>query len=108
MYNFNSEKWEIDWEEIGAEIGAVLFVGLCLTALTLPLWGEYVRFHFNHSTCSVIIDNKNVYSGYCHFVNVDPVGEYGQSKKVTIYKDVIKWHVQQIYISDKVELKEVK
>ena len=46
MYNFNSEKWEIDWEEIGANIGAVLFVGLCLAALTLPLWGEYVRFHF--------------------------------------------------------------
>lgn len=86
-------------------IGAlILFLFLFLLVWSFPRIG----YHFNKSTCSVWIDSKEVYSGKCHYVTVEPVGEYGKSKRVRIYKDMNLWHLQQEYISENVEMKEVK
>ena len=41
-----------------------------------------------------------------YFVDVEPVGEYGNSKRVAIFSDVRKWHQKQKYISEDVEIKE--
>ena len=74
--------------------------------LFAPIYWGYVEYHFNKSDCSVWVDNEMVYNGKCHFVSVEPVGEYGNSKRVAIFQDVRKWHQVQKYISENVQIKE--
>ena len=99
----------MDIDEIGVWFACTLVLGLIVFtgALILsPLYWGYVEYHFNQSDCSVWVDSKMVYNGKCHFVDVSPVGEYGNSKRVAIYSDVRKWHQSQKYISENVEIKE--
>ena len=78
----------------------------CIAVITIPFWVGYVQYFFNKSDCSVWVNGDLVYNGKCHFVNVDPVGEYGNSKRVVIYSDERRWFQVQKYISDDVEIKE--
>lgn len=96
----------MDWEDFGCTLLIAIFFGMLVALVTLPLWVGYCMYHFNKSDCSVWVDNSMVYNGKCHFVDVSPVGEYGNSKRVSIYYDVRKWHQKQKYISENVEIKE--
>ena len=76
------------------------------TVIAAPFAIGPIQYHFNQSTCSVWVDDRMVYNGKCHYVDVEPVGEYGNSKRVAIYNDKRKWHQQQKYISENVQIKE--
>lgn len=90
-------------------IGNIFWTIVIIGIFWLLIWlSPRIGYHFNKSTCSVYINNREVYSGYCHFVKVRPLGELGTSKEVTIYKDVNCWYPKQIYVSDQVEVKELK
>jgi len=88
----------------GFVIGFLLLIVVGL--VTCPWWIGPVSYHFNKSDCSVWVNKEMVYNGKCHFVDVEPVGEYGNSKRVAIFSDVRKWHQKQKYIAEDVEIKE--
>lgn len=93
-------------DDIVATIFLIVLVLFGLVLVSLPWTLEPIAFHFNKSECSVWVNYNMVYNGYCHFVDVTPVGEYGNSKRVSIYNDVRKWHQVKKYISEDVEIKE--
>lgn len=93
-------------EEIFTWIMFVILIVILVVLCTLWIWIEPLNYHFNKSDCSVWVNQEMVYNGKCHFVDVEPVGEYGNSKRVAIYYDVRKWHQKQKYISEDVEIKE--
>lgn len=81
--------------------------GLTFLAIsTCPFWIMYVTYNLNKAECSVWVGPDLVYNGRCHFVSVEPVGEYGASKRVKIYSDVYKLHKVGEYVSDNVEVKD--
>lgn len=96
----------IDVENFIVNCVCSFLILLLVALLALPLYVGYIGYHFNKSDCSVWVDNNMVYNGKCHFVDVEPVGEYGNSKRVAIYYDVRKWHQVQKYISEDVQIKE--
>lgn len=89
-------------------LGLVLFLVIGLPIFFFLGFGEVIEYHFNKSTCSVVVDQEEVYSGYCHFVTVGSIGENGNTKRVIIYKDSRRWRPKQVYISDDVYIGEVK
>lgn len=97
---------KIDIDDVLTSTIVIAFYVTVLSLLTLPLWVGYAQYHFNKSDCSVWVNGEMVYNGKCHFVEVSPVGEYGNSKRVSIYKDVRCWHQIQKYISEDVEIRE--
>lgn len=96
----------IDLDDLFVWFINIALILLCIAGLTIWIWVEPLNYYFNQSDCSVWVDNNMVYNGKCHFVDVEPVGEYGNSKRVAIYKDVRKWYQKQKYISENVEIKE--
>ena len=93
---------------IGTLVVTILLVGI----LGIPLFclfgfNRVIEYHFNKSTCAVLIEDKTVYKGLCHFVEVSPVGEMGKSKEVIIYKDSRRWIPLQRYITEDVVIKEL-
>lgn len=89
------------------DLGELFLCLIFFVAVVLPIFfvlgfGKVIEYHFNKSTCSVFVDQEEVYSGYCHFVTVDSIGENGNTKRVVIYKDSRRWRPEQIYVSDDV------
>lgn len=94
---------DYDLQDFMTMIYIVAMVTICVTSLW---WIPIIALKFNQAECSVWVSKKMVYNGKCHFVKVEPVGEYGNSKKVSIYSDVQKWHQVKKFISDDVEVRE--
>lgn len=90
-------------------IGFLFVIILGIIAFILGLYWTipHIEWNFNKSTCAVYVNKEPVYSGYCHFVEVSPVGEYGNSKRVSIYSDVAKFRQVQKYIAEDVEIKAI-
>ena len=95
---------DIDLEEVLCSVVVSIIV---LGILTAPWWITAWAYLLNKAECSVWVDKQMVYNGKCHFVSVDPVGEYGSSKRVSIYSDVAKFIQVKKYISEDVEIKDV-
>ena len=81
----------------------ILFI--ILLAFTCVAGINYIDYRLNDSYCSLYIENKKVYEGRCHYLQVDSIGENGNSKLVTIYKDVLKLQPDKNFISESVLLR---
>lgn len=84
-------------------LGIIFLVILFIIGLALGF--TYVDFVLDKSDCAVKVNNQIVYEGRCHFVTVHSIGENGNSKHVTIYKDVLQTQPLAHYVSENVEVK---
>ena len=89
---------------ICAVIMIALLIGGVLAFVVVCNW---VGYALNPSECKVLVNGEKVYEGRCHYVTVQPLGEYGNSKKVSIYSDKGKLIQIKKYISEDVEITDV-
>ena len=66
------------------------------------------NYFLDESYCTLFIDNKQVYEGRCHYVDINSIGENGNTKQVVIYKDAFLFKPIKKFVSDNVVLKEVQ
>ena len=64
----------------------------------------FIQATLDHSTCIATVDNKEVYRGKCHFITLEPVGQYGDTKLLTIYKGVFLTIPYKKYTSENIVL----
>lgn len=64
------------------------------------------NYFLDKSYCTLLIDNKQVYKGRCHYVDINSIGENGNTKQVTIYKDACRFKPVKKFVSENVVLKE--
>ena len=87
----------------------IFVVLLLIVFLTIPFGIitslNIADYYFNKSKCNVFVNNSQVYSGACHFVDISSVGENGNSKKVIIYKDIPCLKPLKFYVSESVEVR---
>lgn len=88
-------------DELIPSIGASLII---IVPIALIVFSSQIGSYFNQATCSVYVDGKKVYEGRQHFVSIRPIGEYGATKKVIIYKDVRRFFKEAVYVSDDVKM----
>lgn len=84
-------------------------IALSAIAFIFPLFciGEYICYQLDKSLCSLYIDDKNIYSDRCHFLDISSIGENGNTKEVIIYKDILKLQPVKKYVSNNVVVKEI-
>lgn len=87
---------------------AASFLLIILLAYTTILGVNYINYCLDDSYCSLYIENKKVYEGRCHYLQVDSIGENGNSKKVIIYKDAAKLQPKKKFISENVLLRGIE
>jgi hypothetical protein len=81
-------------------LGLVLFI--VLVYLTITGFG-YV---FDKSNCTVYVNQKQVYAGRTHYLNIHSIGENGNTKHLTIYKDIFCLKPLKHYVSNDIEVRE--
>ena len=78
-----------------------------LTALQEIKWpNDLTNYFLDESYCTLFIDNKQVYEGRCHYVDINSIGENGNTKQVVIYKDAFLFKPIKKFVSENVVLKE--
>lgn len=63
----------------------ILIFGIFFLYCGIALIDSYV----NKTICKVYVENKLVHTGYCHYITIHSIGENGNTKHVSIYKDKI-------------------
>ena len=84
---------------------AILFV-LCVTSIFGVICTfNYLDYKLDDSNCVVWVNKQVVYTGRTTFVHIESIGENGDTKHVTIYKD--KFHLKPTahYVSNNVEVR---
>lgn len=84
------------------------FLLVILLAYTTITGVNYINYCLDNSYCSLYVENKKVYEGRCHYLQIDSIGENGNSKKVIIYKDAVKLQPKKKFISENVLLRGIE
>ena len=81
------------------------FLLVILLAYTCIIGINCIDYYLDDSYCSLYIENEKIYEGRCHYLQVGSIGENGNSKQVTIYKDAAKLRPDKKFISESVLLR---
>lgn len=65
---------------------------------------NYAEYKLDKSECNVYVDNNLVYSGRSHFISIDSIGENGNTKSLTIHKDVLCLKPDAHYVSENIKV----
>ena len=65
---------------------------------------DSIKYKLDKSECNVYVDNNLVYSGRSHFVSIDSIGENGNTKSLTIHKDVLCLKPDAHYVSENIKV----
>lgn len=65
---------------------------------------NYTDYKLDKSECNVYVDNNLVYSGRSHFISIDSIGENGNTKSLTIHKDVLCLKPDAHYVSENIKV----
>lgn len=99
-------------EDLLELLGIVLSVMFSIIILIISIifilqigvnWLAYYKF--DNSMCRVYVNNEQVFSGRCHFIEIGSIGENGNTKKLTIYEDIFCFKPKARYVNEKIEVR---
>lgn len=84
----------------------VMLVFIVVIGLGFGLYSvaNYADYKLDTSECNVYVDNNLVYSGRSHFVDIGSIGENGNTKNLTIHKDVLCLKPVAHYVSENIKV----
>lgn len=94
-----------DFRDFLQTLGFVLFIVVVAPILLIIffyctiVYGDYL---LDKSQCEVLVNNKVVAQTGCHFVYIDSIGENGNTKRVTIHKDILNLKPLNHYVSNNI------
>ena len=79
----------------------IFLAGLCFLSYTTINGTLYL---LDKSECVATVAGNVVYNGRCHFISVHSIGEYGNSKVLTIYNDIFCFKPKARYVNQDIEV----
>ena len=99
----------LDFKDILDFIGFLfsMLFGLFLFVVLITVIVAFADYKLDKTECAVYIENQFVHQGRCHFINISSIGENGNTKHLTIYKDILCLKPLKHYINNDIQIKEV-
>lgn len=96
-------------EFIASGLVAIVIVILVFMIIIGAIFGlysvvNYADYKLDISECNVYVDNNLVYSGRSHFIDIGSIGENGNTKNLTIHKDVFCLKPVAHYVSENIKV----
>lgn len=86
--------------------GIVLFFLIIAILLGTYMTINGLDFIFDKSNCTIYVNQEQVYAGRSHYINISSIGENGNTKHLTIYKDIFNLKPLKHYINNDIEVRE--
>lgn len=87
-------------------IVVIILAFIIIVGFILGLYStfNYADYKLDKSECNVYVDNNLVYSGRSHFISIDSIGENGNTKSLTIHKDILCLKPDAHYVSENIKV----
>lgn len=90
---------------------SVFMLIFIITIAILILFGGIImvngcNYLLDQSMCTAYVENQQVYQGRCHFLSISSIGENGNSKRLTIYKDKFGLKPVLKYVNENIKIQE--
>ena len=74
--------------------GILILLGIMIFLALIVLTGTWANYRLDQSYCIAKVNNQVVYSGRCHYLDIESIGENGNTKHLTIYGN--KWKTRPV------------
>lgn len=81
-------------------LGIMIFLALIVLA---GVWADY---RLDQSYCTAKVNNQVVYSGRCHYLDIESIGENGNTKHLTIYGNKWKYRPVKQFVNNNITVGE--
>ena len=88
-------------------IGSILILLGVMVFLTLIMLGaNWADYKLDQSYCTAKVNNQIVYNGICHYLDLESIGENGNTKHLTVYDN--KWKARPVkqFVSNNITVEE--
>lgn len=74
--------------------GTLILFGMMVFLTFIVLAGTWADYRLDQSYCTAKVNNQAVYNGRCHYLDIESIGENGNTKHLTIYGN--KWKTRPV------------
>lgn len=86
--------------------GILVLLGMMIFLTFMVLAGTWADDRLDQSYCTAKVNNQVVYNGRCHYLDIESIGENGNTKHLTIYGDKWKTHPVKQFINNNITVGE--
>lgn len=90
-------------------IGSILiFLGIMIFLGLIILGGDWADYRLDQSYCTAKVNNEVVYNGRCYYLDIESIGENGNTKHLTVYGN--KWKTRPVkqFVNNNITIQEYK
>lgn len=81
-------------------LSTIIFLALMMLA------GAWADYKLDQSYCTVKVNNQVVYNGRCHYLDIESIGENGNTKHLTIYGNKWKSRPVKQFVNNNITVEE--
>lgn len=84
----------------------LVFLSIIIFVVLMLLGGIWTNYRLDQSYCTAKVNNQVVYNGRCHYLDIESIGENGNTKHLTIYGDKWKIHPVKQFVNNNITVEE--
>lgn len=93
---------------IGILIIIIIMFAIFVSCVLIWVACNGIDYRLDKSVCNAYVENQQVYSGRCHFIDISSIGENGNTKKMTIFKDIYGLKPDRVYVNNDIRIENDK
>lgn len=86
--------------------GTLILLGLMIFLAFMVLAGAWADDRLDQSYCTAKVNNQVVYNGRCHYLDIESIGENGNTKHLTVYGNKWKSRPVKQFVSNNITVGE--
>lgn len=87
-------------------IGILAIFGLMVFFALIMLGGNWADYRLDQSYCTAKVNNEVVYNGRCHYLDIESIGENGNTKHLTVYSNKWKSRPVKQFVNNNITVEE--
>lgn len=88
--------------------GILILLGIMIFLAFVVLAGTWADDRLDQSYCTAKVNNQVVYNGRCHYLDIESIGENGNTKHLTIYGNKWKFRPVKQFVNNNITVEEFK
>lgn len=86
--------------------GTLILLGMMVFLAFIVLAGTWANYRLDQSYCTAKVNNQVVYNGRCHYLDIESIGENGNTKHLTVYGNKWKSRPVKQFVNNNITVEE--
>lgn len=86
--------------------GTLILLGMMVFLAFIVLAETWANYRLDQSYCTAKVNNQVVYNGRCHYLDIESIGENGNTKHLTVYGNKWKSRPVKQFVNNNITVEE--